>query len=495
MTEWGVRVVCFSGMKTKILSFGILAIASVVATAQPSLTIYNGRFAVVRDAVPLELKAGENVVRYTGATSSLEPASVILRDASGNVPLSILEQNYRNDPVTEQSLLERFEDSNQPVSFLVRESQKPDRVVEGRVIRSGYVPGQAPTQPIIDVDGKLMFELPGRPLFPGLKEDNILKPMLTWKIQSPEAMKLNAELAYLTGGLEWSASYNLVLPETGDAGDMAGWITIQNRSGKVFENAGIKLMAGDVNRVESQRVLAKGMMRAAMQPMAMEDADVKQREFDEFHIYEIPRATTLRDMETKQIEFTRASGIPTKRVYSFDPVAGAFGAGFGGRAIMEPSIWEGFANSKKVSTTLEFENSEASKLGIPLPAGVVRVYRRNGEQLEFVGEDGIGHTPRKEKVRLKLGNAFDLVGERKRMDFKVDQAQHVMDESFEITLRNQGKRPVQIEVVEHLVRSVNWTIREKSAEFRKEDSHRVVFPVDVAAESQSVLKYSVRYTW
>ncbi len=473
----------------KLIGSLLICLLCASAVAQPSLTIYNGQFAVVRDIVPLELKAGENNVRYSGATANLDPSTVILRDPAGKIPLSILEQNYQNDPVNQLTLLDRFE--GQSLSFLVRgDSQKGDHLLEGKVIRSGYVPGGVPVEPMIEVEGKILFELPGRPLFPALKDEGLLlKPLLNWKIQSPEAATLQAELAYLTQGLEWTASYNLVLPEAGDAADINGWVTIKNMSGKQFEGARIKLMAGDVHRNQPQ---AEPVLRQAMMKGDLAfDAGVVEKTFDDFHLYTLPRPTTLRDQETKQIEFARAAAIPTKRVYTYDP---APNLGFPGSPMLDVN-WGRVVSQKKVESVLEFTNSEAAALGIPLPAGVLRVYRKDGEQLEFVGEDQLGHTPRNETVRIRLGNAFDLVGERKRTNFDVDQAQHTMDESFEIRLRNQGKSPVQIRAVEHLVRTAKWTMSSKSMECLPLDSHTVEFLVPVAAESEAVVTYTVHYTW
>jgi hypothetical protein len=460
------------------------------AFAQPGLTIYNGRFAVVRDTVPLELKAGENVVRYYGATSSLDPSTVILRDPTGKVQLSIREQNYQNDPVNQLTLLDRYE--GQTLSFLVRD-QKGERITEGKVIRSGFVPGGTPLDPVVEADGKIIFELPGKPLFPAVKDDSVLlKPLLNWKIESSEPASLEAELAYLTSGLEWSASYNLVLPPEGELADMNGWVTIVNRSGKQFENAQIKLMAGDVRRIERrpQPVPQKAMlMRAA----AMDsEPDVLEKTFDDYHLYTIQRPSTLRDQETKQIEFTRASAVPTKRVYTFDP---APGLQFFGQTVLDREWNGGIPPLRKVATALEFTNAEAAHLGVPLPGGSVRVYRKDGAQLEFVGEDTIEHTPRNEVVRLNLGNAFDLTGDRKRTDFSVDQSRRTMEERFEVRLNNRGKKPVEIRVVEHLVRSANWSVAEKSHEFRKLDSNTIDFNILVAPDGDASLTYTVRYTW
>lgn len=452
--------------------------------AQPGLTIYNGRFAVVRDVVPLDLKAGENNVKYSGATANLDPSTVILRDPSGKISLSILEQNYQNDPVNQVTMLDHFE--GQTLSFLVRDPQKGDRVVEGKVIRSGYIPGESAMEPMVEVDGKILFELPGRPLFPALKDDGLLlKPLLNWKIKSPEAASLQAELAYLTQGLQWTASYNLVLPETGSLADLNGWVTIKNMSGKSFDNARIKLMAGDVHR--SPRDESRVMLKQALLAEIQSDAEVQEKSFDDFHLYTLPRPTTLRDQETKQLEFIRIPGLQTQRTYTYDPTPGWR---FLGRTIADEN-WGGPTTPTKISSNLEFTNLDNT----PLPAGTVRVYRKDGEQLEFVGEDRIDHTPNKEKVSIRLGNAFDLVGEHKRMSFKYDEPKHAMDEGFEIRLRNQTKAPVDIKVLQHLARSKNWTIPAKSHEFKQLDSDTIQFSVSIPAQRETVITYTAHYSW
>ena len=464
------------------LFFGACLLAG-TALAQPGLTIYNGGFSVIRDTVVLELKAGETNIRYSGATSLMEPSSVILRDPTGRTTLSILEQNYLNDPVSESSLLALYE--GQVIGFRVEDPQKGDRVVEGKVIRAGNTSGAEPVQPIIEVEGKLSFELPGRPLFPALRDDNILKPLLSWKIQSPVSSKLDAELAYITQGLEWSADYNLVLESQGNVGELNCWVTIRNDSGKQFEDAQVKLIAGDVNRV-SETAPARGM---ANRMMALAAEPVEARAFDDFHLYTLPRPITLRDRNVKQVEFARAPSVKTKRTYIYD----ASPSGYSGQLMINRQ-WAS-EGSTKIESRLEFANDEASKLGIAMPAGKVRVYRRDGEQLEFVGEDRVGHTPRNETVTLKLGNAFDLLGHRAQTEFNVDQAKRSMDESFELRLKNRGRTPVEIRVVEHLSRHSSWTVTRSSAQFRKKDSNTIEFDIPVAADSEITLTYGVRYTW
>ena len=218
---------------------------------QPALTIYNQNFAVVRDTVPLDLKEGVNEgVRYADMTATAETDSVILRDTSGKLKLQVLEQSYRNDPVSQALMLSLNE--GKKIEFVVKEPNKPDTTVEGTIIRSGYgVGGQNTTQPIIEVDGKLQFSLPGEPRFPALGDDTILNPTLLWKLNSSETGKFDAEIAYVTGGLSWHADYNIVAGEKSDVIDLVGWVNFDNQSGKTFENAKIKLMAGDVNKIQT----------------------------------------------------------------------------------------------------------------------------------------------------------------------------------------------------------------------------------------------------
>jgi hypothetical protein len=374
----------------------------------------------------------------------------------------------------------------QVISFRIGDTPKGERSVEGKVIRAGGGTEGDALQPIIEVDGKLCFELPGRPVFPALKDDNILKPLLSWKIQSPVAAKMEAELAYITKGLEWSADYNLVLDSKGSEGDLNCWVTIRNDSGKQFEEAQVKLIAGDVNRV-SDEPRQRGMAEKGLRAFAEEP--VEEKEFDGYHLYTLARPLTLRDRNIKQVEFARGSGVQTKRIYVYDGSPSVFA----GQLIIDRD-W-GSRGQTKIESLLEFSNNEASKLGFPIPGGKIRVYRKDGEQLEFLGEDRISHTPRNETVRMRLGSAFDLLGERVRTEFNVDQARRIMDEAFEVRLKNRTHLPVEIRVVEHLSRHSAWTLTRKSAEFRKKDSHTIEFDVPVAADSEITLTYGVRYTW
>lgn len=501
----------------RILPFLLLALSPALLLGAPGLTIYNQNFAVVRDTIPLDLKPGENDVTFDGATVHLEPDSVILRDPAGT-PLQILEQNYRNDPVTQPLLLSLFE--GKEIDFYVREANKPDHVVKGKIIRSGYVPhgGMAMNrygndyamnqmamanaagagQPIIEVDGKIRFSLPGEPIFPSLGDNTILKPQLTWKIASPKALKTDAELGYITGGMSWEASYNVVAPEKGDELDIIGWVTMDNQSGRDFENAKIKLMAGDVNKMAPPGMRAE--VAGSLSGWGREKAEafapaVTEKAFDEYHLYSLERPTTLRDRETKQVEFVRAAGVKSEVVYVYDGVSIDWNRWRGDIGNRRTNEEFGSQSLKKVAVMREFKNTKANGLGIPLPKGRVRFYRSNASQLEFTGENQIDHTPADELVKIYTGDAFDLVGERKRTNFKVDNSNHWADESFEITLRNRKKEPVTIRVVEHLYRWTNWNVTEKSDTFLKLSSDQIEFRVQLKPDEERKINYTVHYSW
>lgn len=488
------------------------------AAAGPALTIYNQNFAVVRDTVPLELKAGVNEAQFLGATAHVEPESVILRDPAGKLGLQILEQNYRNDPLTQPLLLSLFEGKS--IDFLIRETNKPDRVVQGKIIRSGYVAhsqqamqrygqqyqrsqmvmayGDAGTgTPIIEVDGKIQFGLPGQPNFPSLGDDTILKPMLTWKLNAAQAAKVDAELSYVSGGMSWEADYNVVAGEKTDDIDLTGWVTMDNQSGKTFEEARIQLMAGDVNKVQPQEEgfgMAYGGMQKDYKSAGI--PPVSEKSFDEYHLYTLERTTTLRDRETKQVEFARSAGVKSQRVYVYDGMRVDWQRY---RGYSRDSLWQneefGVDSHTKVAVMREFKNTAANGLGIPLPKGRARFYRKDGQQLQFVGENIIDHTPKDELVKVFTGNAFDLVGERRRTAFKIDHSNHWADETIEIKLRNRKSEPVEIRVAEHLYRWNNWEIVEKSNAYLKMNADEIQFRITVAPNEEKVLTYKVHYSW
>jgi hypothetical protein len=479
------------------------------STSEPgtALTIYNQNFFVAREHVPLDLKPGLNEAQYVGVAAHLEPDSVILRDPNGRA-LQILEQNYRNDPVTPEMLLSFYE--GKTIDFVVgRNADGSDVKMKGKIIRSGYVPThyingypqQASTQPIVEVDGVLRFGLPGQPIFPALSADSILKPTLNWLLETNSPGKFNAEISYVSGGMSWQSDYNVVVQDDPgkktDLLDMIGWITMQNQSGKTFENARIKLLAGDVSKIQPNAV--GGMLyrteAKAMDMNAAAPAAVQEKSFDEFHLYTLQRPTTLRDQETKQVEFASASGIQAKKLFIYDGAKTADYAYYNQEQIRNDANY-GTASNHKIFVMEEFKNSENNHLGIALPKGKLRFYRRDTDgHLEFVGENTIDHTPKDETIRVYTGNAFDVTGERKRTSYHVDSNQRWMDESFEIRIRNHKKEAVDVRAVEHLYRWTNWKLSEQSANSNKKDAQTIEFPVTIAPNGEQVITYTVHYSW
>ena len=491
-----------------------VAFFACLLSGQTQLTVYNQNFAVVKERRTLTLARGESEIRVSDITAHLEPDSVVLRDLDRPDSIRILEQNYESDPLSEGLLLRKSE--GKVLDFEVVSQTGEKRIVKGRVLRSGYVPHtsalqrygqqysynqmiysnpQGGGQPIVEVDGKIQFGLPGKPIFDSLDPRAFLKPTLLWKLWCGDPGRHDVEFSYLTGGMRWEANYNAVAPEKGDTFDIIGWVTLENMSGRDFEQAKVKLMAGDVARFTGAAGNAKAYAQVE-ERSAAGGPSVTERAFEEYHLYTLERPATVLDREIKQVEFVRAANVPAERVYVYD----------GHRVEPQYRGWDpysirtrpeyGTASNPKVWVMLEFRNSETSRLGMPLPKGKVKVYRRDVDgRNEFIGEDGIDHTPKDEVVRLYTGNAFDLVGERRQTDFKLDTARNWADESFEIKVRNHKKEAVKVRVVEHMYRWLQWAITSATAEHVKKDARTIEFRPTIAPNGEAVIRYTVHYTW
>lgn len=489
-------------MRAGILTGLALASGTAVAanntfvTAKPGsgstqVTIYNGGFATVKETRTVDLKKGENEVRLTGVTSALEPDSVVLRDLKRAEAQRILEQNYIANPLSESRLLEQYEGKS--LDFEYTSPQTGERYyVRGKLVRAPSnngpitydqsINGGGFADAIVEADGKLMFGLPGRPRFDLLDPNAILKPTLLWKLASEVEGPRDVEVSYLTGGFSWEAAYNLVAAEKGDTYDLVGWVTLQNYSGKDLLGSQVKLVAGDVARAQPEMAADTGYVMKRAMPMAAPN-EVSERSFEEYHLYTLPRPTDVLDRQVKQVEFVRSTNIPAKRIYVFDPSRPVYRRGYGG----------GDQSKQPVSTMLEFENKESSRLGMPLPKGKVKVYRRDIDgRNEFVGEDRIDHTPKDEKIRITLGNAFDIVGERRPIEQKAPSDKEFI-ETWEVKLRNHKTSDVEIRVVEHLTRGREWEITAKGREYTKLDATSIEFRVPVKANGETSFTYTVKY--
>jgi hypothetical protein len=381
-------ILCFSVALLGLFAFAKLHVGdSQQDTASGlALTVYNQNFAVVRQPIALDLQAGLNSVRYSDTTAHVEPDSVMLRDPSGAHKLRILEQNYRNDPVTEARLLAAYE--GKEIEFEVTRDGKP-QIIKAKIIRSGYVPHYNAFQqygqqyqyaqmtaanydsgggsPIVEVGGQIQFGLPGRPIFPSLLNDSLMKPTLDWMLRSDSAGKVDAALSYVTGGMTWAADYNAVAPENGNDLDITGWVTMDNQSGKTFDHAQIKLMAGEVNKIQPANGRFDRTSFAGPVAVGTDGQQVREKAFDEYHLYTLPRPVTLHDRETKQVEFIRASNVKAQHVYVYD----------GAKINPQWLYWgyEQIRNYREYGTEMntdvwvmqEIKNSKANNLGMPCP--------------------------------------------------------------------------------------------------------------------------------
>jgi len=455
--------------------------AEVVAQSEGvELAVYNQNLALVKDLRSLELSKGLNEVRFSDVAAQIDPTSVHFRSLTDPEGTVVLEQNYEYDIVGSAKLLSKYID--QEITLVTQDGQEyTGTLLSGNddVILQA-ADGQVT---VVKLDQIKEFA------FPALPEGLITKPTLVWQLESAQGNTQDVEVTYLTGGINWQANYVLVLADDEKSLDLDGWVTLDNRSGASFKDAKLKLIAGDIHRAPTSDYVVKEAAMAAEAPPAPQ---VEEREFFEYHLYEVQRPVTVKDQQTKQIQFVTGSGVPAQKFFVYDGSQMGFWGYY--QPLDDPSY--GTASNKKVMVMLEFENSEEAGLGIPLPKGTLRVFKKDvdGSTL-LIGEDAIDHTPKDEQVRLYVGDAFDIVGERVQTDFKVDYDDDWMKESYEITLRNHKDEDVEVRVVEHMFRWSEWKIVDASHEFTKTDAQTIEFRVPVEANGETTVTYTVRYDW
>lgn len=445
-------------------------------------------YAMVRNDRDLQLENGRSTVKFTDVAALIDPTTVTFTSLS-EPRTRVLEQNFQFDLVSIDKLLLKYID--RPIT-VERAVGNEARTVSGTLLSSvdGLVlkANDGSIQALQGYSSVRFSELPG-----GLNT----KPTLVWDILSPRGGNQRTRVTYQTGGITWWADYNLIFNEGKDANtgmlDLSAWVSIINQSGASYPDAKLKLIAGDVHRAEPPSEVVVTAMRKSVLQREEGTAGFAEKAFFEFHLYTLGRPTTLPNNSTKQIElFDQAKQIPARRVlvYYGLPMSYAYPSPMTDRDL-------GVQSNKKVDVYLEFKNDKQYGLGVPLPAGRVRVSKIDAtdQSLEFIGEDKIDHTPKDEEVRIKLGSAFDVVGERRQVSFAVDSKARWMEEEMEIKLRNHKDQPVEVLVKENLFRWANWQVVSKTHEFTKEDSRTVLFPVKVPKDGESVVRYRVRYTW
>jgi len=468
------------------------------------LTIYNQNLSLIREERQIELVRGLNRVVLPEIPATIDATSLHFMSLTDRSGVRILEQNYQYDLVHQARVLEKY--VGKEIEFIRQDlATKKEYTVKGKLIATGYTVqpqygGGAPIYGatggmIAEIDGKIEINPAGRVVLPSLPEGLILRPQLNWLLTSGREGTHKAEISYLARQLSWSCDYVAILNSSDSKVDVTGWVTLTNSSGTSFKNARLKLVAGDVNVVKQgmeyeRNVSAKmNMITDAAAPQ------FTQSELFEYKMYSLQRRTDLENNETKQIELTSAANVNAKKVFIYDGLGDQWRSWYRNYSYRSQESFGQQSNSK-VGVYVTFRNDKESGLGIPLPKGKVRVYKRDVDGKEqFVGEDMIDHTPKDEEVRLYLGNAFDIVGQRAQKDFRSFVAGHVIEETVEIKVRNHKEESVEVHVYEHPWRWSQWEILKSSGEWMKVDQTTLKFPVKIEKGAERVLSYTIRYTW
>jgi hypothetical protein len=459
----------------------LITSAAVMAAQQPRrsgadqrqqvmITVYNQDFGLVREVREVDLGRGPGEIEFRDVAGQIEPYTVSVRALDGR-PLRVLEQNYRYDLLSPEQLLRKYVGRTITV-YRWNSVTGTEDPVQAEVLSVNQAP-------ILRIGNEITYGVSGRMAFPEIPDNLIAEPTLMWLLDA-DAGRRRIEVSYLTKGMTWRADYVMVVNDADTRADLTGWVTLDNRSGASYQDAQLKLVAGDVQRVRDELVRARSGLQAA-RPAAEMDQLMTEEGLFEYHLYTLQRPTGVLNNEQKQVTLLEASGIGlTKRlVLAGDPYRYRTQLG-------------DMASNEKVSVFLEFTNAEASQLGMPLPKGIVRVYKadRAGAQ-QFIGEDRIDHTPRDETLRIKMGEAFDVVADRRQMEWRVTGSCESQS-LWEIELRNRKDAPVEVDVLEPI--AGDWTVLESSHAWERVDARTFRFRVP-APVGTTKISYRVRVKW
>ncbi|MCZ6493809.1 MAG: DUF4139 domain-containing protein [Planctomycetota bacterium] len=446
-------------------------------------------FGVVKEVRTVNLKAGLNELRFTDVAQFIDPTTVSFVDLTDPDGTEVLEQNFEFDLINTQKLYEKYIDRE--VGLEVTQDGETT-VVTGKVlaVRGGMFILQTPQGLEFLPQGSGRIKLPPLPL-----EGLVTKPTLVWKLDAEQGGEHEIRTTYQTSGITWRADYNLMLNADDTQADLAAWVTVMNLSGRAYQNARLKLIAGDVQRVQPEYgfLLYSGTETLGRAGRA---AGFQEKAFFEYHLYTLPRRTDILSNTTQQITlFPTARDVSVEKVLVYFGLSAGAGWGFSPNPRTDRNL--GTQSNPKVDVYVRFQNEEDNNLGMPLPRGKVRVYKRDeaDETLEFVGEDLIDHTPKNEKVLIRVGQAFDIVGERTQTNFTIDTQAHLITESFQIQIRNHKEQQIKVIIKENLYRWVNWQITEASDEHEKIDARTIHFEVNVPPDGEKTVIYTVKYTW
>ena len=456
-------------IRKTFLIITILMVSFCVLNAQEinrkslAVTVYNSNLGVIKDVRDIPIKSGKSEIEIRDVAQQIDPTSVHIK-----LDGEVIEQNYKYDLVSFDKILQKYIDMN--ISLIAENGE----MIDGKLL-SNYG-GQLVLQK--KEGGLLMLPNTGKYRFSvgALPEGLITKPTLVWLVDAKSTKNQDVEISYQTGGLNWHAEYVAVLNANDTKLDLNSWVSIDNNSGASYENATLKLVAGDINliRQQPQSLYDNNFARKEVGVTAVQQ--FVEKEFFEYHIYNLQRPTTLANNETKQISLFEATNVGVTKKFLY----------------RSGSSYNSQSGTGKVAVIVEFENKENNNLGMPMPKGKVRVYKSDNKSLEFIGEDMIDHTPRNEKIKLKIGDAFDIVAEETLTDNK-KIADRVYEQSYEIKLKNRKKEDVVVEVERYM--GNYWEILSSSLEYKKKDAQNIIFEVPVTTDGETVLKFKIRYTY
>ena len=466
-------------MKTRLLALALLVVfvtvenvsaATLAVTREVQkdvmVTIYNGNLGLVKDVREARLPVGLTEAQFMDVAALIDPTSVHLKSLTDPTGLKILEQNYEYDLLSSDKLLEKY------VGKTVRLYQSDGTFHEAKLLSTAG--------PVFEINGQIHLGYSGRMVLPSLPDNLVAKPTLVWLLRNQTAAVQKIEASYLTGGITWKADYVMVVNDTDSQSDLTGWVTIDNKSGAIYANAALKLVAGDVNRARDGRREGRVMELAAKAASARDASrDFAEEGFFEYHLYTLDGRTTLKNQQTKQLALLSAAGVPVTKHLMY----------YGAQDYYRNSYGMPISN-QKVAVLLELKNSTENRLGVPLPKGKVRVYKADsaGSQ-QFIGEDWIDHTPQGEAVKIKLGEAFDVVGERTQKEWR-KLGPGLWEVEWEISLRNHKKQDQTVTVIEPV--PGDWQVLHATHAFEKPEAHTLRFSIAVPKEGAAKLVYRVR---
>ncbi len=460
-----VVVMCFS---TTTAAQEKMSRSTVDDQVAVEVTVYNKNLGLIKDTRKVELPIGEGELRFMDVASHIMPVTVHAKSLNYPDGFSVIEQNYEYDLMNANKLLDKY--VGKKVKIMVwNEYQDRKEVVEATLLSNNN--GQ-----IYKINDEIFLGHPGIKVLPEIPENLIAKPTLTWLYENKSKIAHNLEVSYLTNNISWKADYIIVLNKDDTSADISGWVTLDNKSGATYKNAGLKLIAGDVHRAieeYKERAYMMKQMDMAAAPQFEEKA------FFEYHIYDLQRKTTIKDKQTKQVSLLEATGAKIHKEFLVYGIKSYFTRLY---RVQNPK--------QTVNVYVKFNNTKDNNLGMPIPAGIMRLYKQDSEgSLQFIGEDRIDHTPKDEEVKLKIGEAFDVVAERIQTDYKrITTRLH--ESEWEITLRNHKEEDVLVSIEEPLFG--NWTVISNSHPYTKKDAFTIRFDVNVPKDEEVKVKYRLR---